>query len=183
MIGFGDFDKLMQGIDIANKVSSEPMHVNHAPQRYAQAKPMFPQRQTMTEGVNRQHAPVDDGELDALLGSIQQMDDLFESAAPSPMNQPSAVDSPKPRPAVSHDAFVNAAIKAKQTAEVPSTKQKVEKQNIPDLIKMKDEFNAKLATKGAAFKQCLTENLSTDDNAHLIEAVSKIFDLIVLESE
>lgn len=193
MIGFGGFERLMKGVELASTVSADqPMHAA-AQQQYTASKPMFPHLSAMNESVaphqhfqqQRSQNPATDSELDALLGSIGDFSDPFMEStdAPSPITQKSAIDTPKPKPAVSQNEFVNAAIKAKSTAEVNKSKQKLPEQTKVDLVKMGEEFNAKLATKGTNFKKYLTENIATDENAHLIEAISKIFDIIVLEAE
>lgn len=192
MIGFGGFEVLTKGVELANTISADQPMRDAAQHQYTSSKPMFPHLAPMNESVapRNQYQPrnnnqVSDSELDALLGSIGDFSDPFMESTdvPSPIEQKSAIDAPKPRPAVSQTAFVNAAIKAKSTASVDTRKQKLPEQTKVDLVKMSAEFNAKLASKGTTFKKYLTENIATDDNTHLIEAISKIFDIIVLESE
>jgi hypothetical protein len=193
MIGFGGFEGLLKGVELASTISADPSMHAATQHQYTSSKPMFPHLAPMNESVaspnqyqpHRNNNPVSDSELDALLGSIGDFSDPFmeSSTSPSPIEQKSAIDTPKPRPAVSQTAFVNAAIKAKSVASVDTTKQKLPEQTKVDLVKMDAEFNAKLASKGTTFKKYLVENITTDDNTHLIEAISKIFDIIVLESE
>lgn len=186
MVGFGDFERLMKGVEIASSVSAEQPIISDR-QQYNSSKPMFPHLAPMNESVSKNRAqsqsPVTDSELDALLGSISDISDPFMESTESPIKQPSATNAPNPKPAVSQSEFVNAAIKAKSTAAIDKSKQKLPEQTKVDLVKMGEEFNAKLAAKGNSFKKYLVENIATEENAHLIEAISGIFDIIVLESE
>ena len=110
-----------------------------------------------------------DSSLDSLLGDITAT--LTESAEPT-------TESPKPRPAVESKEFVKAAIQAK--ADAAKHTQAVPAQAKPQLFKADDSVNGKLAAKGDLFKKTITENFMDEDNAALIEAVIKVFDLTVL---
>lgn len=110
-----------------------------------------------------------DAEFGALFGALGDI--MNESADPT-------TETPAPRPAVEQKQFVTAAIAAKNNAakhtkEVPS-------QPKPGMFPTADSDNAKLAAKGDLFKKTLTDNFVDEDNATLIEAVIKVFDLVVL---
>lgn len=174
MIGFGDFDKLMKGAALANKVVTTDPIIDDGQQRYSAPTQNRQRAMPINESAN--------DDLDSLVADINSAlgKPLTESA--TPMKQP-AIETPKPRPAVSQGDFVNAAIKAKTAATIDPKKQKVAEQKKADLFPTDEENNAKLAAKGASFKKYLVENIANEENINLIEAVSKIFDIIVMDKK
>lgn len=160
-----NYDKLLEGVSLAQGIEADPSYETN----YMTA---ITENTEVPAQPTKRRAPMPETDLsvfDNLLGNIN-----------SALNE--GLEQPTPRPAVEQKAFVDAAIKAKGNGEFNDAKKvNLGTQTTAPLIKMTDDSNGKLATKGAEFKKFITENLSTPDNKHLIEAIIKVFDATVMK--
>ena len=162
---FGDLGKLMKGLELTTQVTnSNPIiNDNHQP-RY---------NQSLTESTKPDSRVSGLDSIDGLLDDVNKALGITES-----------IETPKPRPAVSQTEFVKTALNAQKKGTVDTVDPtKLPKQEPKGLINTTEKANQKLAIKGEAFKKYLVENLSTPETKHLVEAVNKIFDLMVLNKE
>lgn len=148
---FGDLGRLKKGLDLANNVATTEPVIEMPPRRFRNAP--------MVESTSRVRGM--EPSFDDLLGDVTRA--LTECANPIiPATS-----------AVAQKDFVGTATKAREAAVIkPSVKKELPSQEPAGLIDIEK--------RGNEFKKYIAENLSTPETTAFVEAVSKVFDIMVL---
>ena len=151
---FGDLGRLRKGLELATNVAANEPVIHMEPRRYRNATaPMVESAAPRVRGM--------EPSFDTLLDDVTNA--LTESA--NPIIPATA--------AVSQKNFVATATKARESAVIkPSIKKELPKQEPAGLID--------LEKRGNDFKKYIAENLSTPETVAFVEAVGKVFDIMVL---
>lgn len=177
---YGNIEKLDKLLKLTESMAPTVTETRYAPN--IPGKPMFPHLVESSEGIDdselgdESNGIIDEGllgELDSLINEVN--DSLTENTSDI---------TPAPKPAVSHKEFVANALKAKSAGSFDvAKKQDLGKQTKAGLNESSDKSDdmSDINVRAEQFKQFIAENLSTEDNKHLIEAVNNVFDIIVLK--
>lgn len=177
---YGDLGKLAKCLEATQKISQEPIEDD----RYSVGVSSLLNQPATNRNMQNMNYMKNNSNNDALDSAYEDgLDELLNGALSAlggnrkqqsqPVNESIDKTIQNPPKPVAQSDFVNAAKKAHENA-IPEKKEQIHNEL--------HDYKKKMKNNAVAYKKYLTEKLKTEDNGALVEAVTKIFDVMFMKN-